>query len=162
MMLVTHAAAETQAVAEEIGRALRPGDIITLAGDLGSGKTTFAQGLARGLDVTDVVVSPTFTLMRRYEGRIPLVHCDMYRLDHFQELHDLGFDELVDGEVVLLIEWGDVVSAALPSERLDIRLEPGGAADDDRIVSFDARGPSWDERRDALAGAAGPRTSDGT
>lgn len=162
MMLVTHSAAETQAVASEIGRLLRGGDVITLAGDLGSGKTTFAQGLARGLDVTDPVVSPTFTIVRQYEGRVPLVHLDVYRLDHLQELHDLGFDELVDAEVVLLIEWGDVVSALLPSERLDVRLEPGGVADDDRIVTFEARGPTWDARRDALSGALDRRDRDGS
>jgi tRNA threonylcarbamoyladenosine biosynthesis protein TsaE len=99
-------------------------------------------------------VSPTFTVVREYDAPIPLVHVDVYRLDHLQELHDVGFDDLVGGEAVTVVEWGDRVSAALPSDRLRILLEPG-ERDDDRRVSVDAAGVTWNERRDALAAAVG-------
>lgn len=148
----TGSADETLEVARVIGGLLRAGDVVVLAGDLGSGKTTFAKGVGRALAVTEPVVSPTFTIVRQYDGRLRLVHVDVYRLDHLQELHDLGLEELIDGEAVTLVEWGDVVAAYLPSERLEVRLE-AGADDDDRIITVLPRGPSWLARQDALAAA---------
>jgi tRNA threonylcarbamoyladenosine biosynthesis protein TsaE len=148
----TGSADDTLEVARAIGSLLRPGDLVVLAGDLGSGKTTFAKGIGRALAVAEPVVSPTFTIVRQYAGRLPLVHVDVYRLDHLQELHDLGLEELIDGEAVTLVEWGDVVTAYLPSDRLEVRLEAGGD-DDERVVTVLPRGPSWLARRDALATA---------
>jgi tRNA threonylcarbamoyladenosine biosynthesis protein TsaE len=110
----------------------------------------FAKGLAAALGVVDEVVSPTFTLVREYEGNVPLVHVDVYRLDRFQELHDLGFDELLGGPGVTVVEWGDRVGALLPVERLDVMLRAGDR-DDDRTVVFHAAGRSWAVRCDALA-----------
>ncbi|MCZ7527535.1 MAG: tRNA (adenosine(37)-N6)-threonylcarbamoyltransferase complex ATPase subunit type 1 TsaE [Acidimicrobiia bacterium] len=111
----------------------------------------FAKGLARGLGVSETVVSPTFTIVREYEGRLGLTHVDVYRLDHLQELHDLGFDELVGGERVVLVEWGDVVASLLPGDRLDVRLDPAGPdrPRDERVVRLVARG-SWRAREQAL------------
>jgi tRNA threonylcarbamoyladenosine biosynthesis protein TsaE len=143
---------ETLGVAGAIGDLLRAGDVVVLAGDLGSGKTTFAKGIGRALSVAEPVVSPTFTIVRQYEGRLPLVHVDVYRLDHLQELHDLGLEELIDGEAVTLVEWGDVVTAYLPPERLEVRLEAGDD-DDERVITVLPRGPSWLARQDALAAA---------
>ena len=151
----TGSADETLALAEAVGTLLRPGDVVVLAGDLGSGKTTFAKGVGRALAVDEPVVSPTFTIVRQYDGRLPLVHVDVYRLDHLQELHDLGLEELIDDAAVTLVEWGDAVAAYLPSERLEVRLEPG-AADDDRVVTLVSAGPSWFARGDALAAAISP------
>jgi tRNA threonylcarbamoyladenosine biosynthesis protein TsaE len=111
-----------------------------------------ATGIAVALGITEPVVSPTFTVVREYDAPTPLVHVDVYRLDHLQELHDLGFDDLVGGEAVTVVEWGDRVSAALPSDRLRVLLEPGDG-DDDRVVSVDAAGISWVDRRAALAAA---------
>ena len=146
----TGSADQTLALAETLGALFRPGDVVVLAGDLGSGKTTFAKGVGRALGVDEPVVSPTFTIVRQYEGRLPLVHVDVYRLDHLQELHDLGLEELIDGDAVTLVEWGDMVAAYLPAERLDIRLELG-AGDDDRVVTVTPRGASWLARDAALA-----------
>jgi tRNA threonylcarbamoyladenosine biosynthesis protein TsaE len=151
---VTQSADETHALGRRIGAVLRAGDVVVLGGELGTGKTVFTKGLAVALGITEPVVSPTFTVVREYDAPLPLVHVDVYRLDHLQELHDLGFDDLVGSEAVTVVEWGDRVSALLPADRLDVRLEPG-AGDDDRSVSFEASGVSWAERRQALVDAVG-------
>jgi tRNA threonylcarbamoyladenosine biosynthesis protein TsaE len=150
----TRAAAETHALGQRLGAILRPGDVVVLDGELGTGKTVVAKGIAVALGITEPVVSPTFTVVREYDAPTPLVHVDVYRLDHLQELHDLGFDDLVGEEAVTLVEWGDRVSAVLPSDRLRVLLEAGDG-DDDRVVSIDAAGVTWAERLDALAAAVG-------
>ena len=97
---------ETEAAGEELAAALAVGDLLLLAGELGSGKTTFVRGLARGLGVSAGVQSPTFQLVRVYAGRIQLAHVDLYRLESGAELADLGLDELLEQGVVA-VEWGD-------------------------------------------------------
>ena len=151
---ITHSAGETHALARRVGAVLRAGDVVVLDGELGTGKTVFAKGIAVALGISEPVVSPTFTVVREYDAPTPLVHVDVYRLDHLQELHDLGFDDLVGGDAVTLVEWGDRVSALLPPDRLDVHLEPG-AGDDDRSVSLEASGVTWAQRRDALLDAVG-------
>lgn len=154
MQAVTHSVEETRALAEQLGRVvLRAGDLVVLAGDLGTGKTAFAQGVARGLGVTEPVVSPTFTIVREYEGRVPLVHMDVYRLGRLQELHDLGFDEFLDDRVTL-IEWGDVIRPILPAERLEVHLAMAGEGQ--REIRLDPRGDSWAARRRRLGELLAP------
>jgi tRNA threonylcarbamoyladenosine biosynthesis protein TsaE len=148
--VITRSTDETLGLAGSVGELLRPGDVVSLAGDLGAGKTVFAQGVARALGVDEPVVSPSFTIVREYAGRVPLVHVDVYRIDTIQELHDLGFDELVRDDAVTLVEWGDVIDALLPRERLDVRLA-AGAADDERIVELEGHGPTWHARAVELA-----------
>ena len=149
---VTKSADDTR----ELGAALAPlvvgGDVILLSGDLGAGKTTFAQGFGRGLGVTDDIVSPTFTLVRSYDGRLSLIHCDVYRLDHLQEVIDLGLSEMVDAAAVALVEWGDVAAPGLPADHLGTRIELG-ASDDERRFQFHAVGPSWLGRTEGLRAA---------
>ena len=146
----THSSAETFSLAARVGTILRAGDVVALIGDLGVGKTVFAKGIARALGIQGEVVSPTFTLIREYEAALPLVHVDVYRLDHLQELRDVGFDELVGGSSVTVVEWGDRVGALLPIDRLDVVFTQGNA-DDDRVVVFEPAGRSWAIRSDALA-----------
>jgi len=147
---VTRSTDETLELARAVGELLRPGDVISLIGELGAGKTVFARGVARALGVTELVVSPTFTIVREYEGRVPLVHVDVYRIDAVQELHDLGFEEVVRDDAVTIVEWGDMIDGLLPGDRLDIRLTPG-AADDERVVEIEGHGRSWSARAAALA-----------
>jgi tRNA threonylcarbamoyladenosine biosynthesis protein TsaE len=147
---VTRSTEETLELARAVGELLRPGDVVSLVGELGAGKTVFARGVARALGVTDLVVSPTFTIVREYEGRVPLVHVDVYRIDAVQELHDLGFEEVVRDDAVTLVEWGDKIEGLLPGDRLDIRLAPGGA-DDERAVEIEGHGRSWSARVADLA-----------
>jgi tRNA threonylcarbamoyladenosine biosynthesis protein TsaE len=145
MKTITTSAAQTRALGEVLGRVLRPGDVVVLAGDLGSGKTTFAQGVATALGITEPVTSPTYTIVHEYEGRVPLVHVDVYRLERLAELYDLGLEELTDDARAMLIEWGDIVAQALPNDRLVVHLELG-ADDDERMISFVAHGASWRAR----------------
>ena len=149
MKTTTTSADETRALGAALASVLRPGDVVVLAGDLGSGKTTFAQGVAAALGVEERVTSPTFTIVHEYAGRIPLAHVDVYRLETLGELHDLGFEEIVDGTRVTLIEWGDMVAQALPTDRLSVVLEAGGlepSDDDQRFVTFVPHGARWRER----------------
>lgn len=139
MKVRTTSAAETRAVGAAIASCLVPGDVVVLAGELGSGKTTLAQGIAGELGVTEPVVSPTFAIVREYNGRVPVAHVDVYRLDHVQELHDLGFEEIVDGSRVVLVEWGDLIAPILPLDRVVVRLQPGDD-DDARVVDVSAEG----------------------
>jgi tRNA threonylcarbamoyladenosine biosynthesis protein TsaE len=145
----TTSVAETQDLARRLAALARPGDLVLLEGDLGAGKTAFTQGFARGLGVLEQVTSPTFTLARSYEGRLLLNHLDVYRLDHVAEAADLGLSELLDGDGVTLIEWGDRVLDALPADYLEVRLELA-EADDERWVTLRAVGSSWPSRWDAV------------
>ena len=141
----------------------KPGDLLLLAGDLGAGKTAFVQGFARGLGVTEPVTSPAFVLARPYHGRLTLLHLDVYRLEHIQELHDLGISELLDDGGVTVIEWGDVVAPALPADFLEVRMTPGDD-DDERFLSIRWVGPGWPARaaavRRAVAAWAVPARDD--
>ena len=150
--VTTKSVDDTRALGAEVAALCKPGDVIVLAGDLGTGKTAFTQGLARGLGVEEPVTSPAFILVRSYLGRLPLTHIDVYRLDHMQELVNLGIAELVDEGGVTVVEWGDVVLPALPADFLEVRLEHG-EADDDREVRIRALGSSWSPRMAALTRA---------
>ena len=148
----THTADETHALGRRVGPVLRDGDVVVLDGELGTGKTVFAKGIAIALGISEPVVSPTLTVVREYDAPTPLVHVDVYRLDYLQELHDLGFDDLVGSDAVTVVEWGDRVSALLPADRLDVHLALG-ADDDERSVWLEATGVSWAGRRDPLVAA---------
>jgi tRNA threonylcarbamoyladenosine biosynthesis protein TsaE len=147
VIVQTASAAETRAVGAAIAACLAAGDVVVLEGDLGSGKTTLAQGIAGALGVTEPVVSPTFAIVREYDGTVPIAHVDVYRLDHVQELHDLGFEEIVDGSRVVLVEWGDLIAPMLPVDRVVVRLRLAHDDDDARVIDVSAEGS---ERSPAL------------
>ena len=119
----TNSADETRSLASNLGAVLRPGDTLCLIGELGAGKTTFTQGLALGLGLPpdEPVNSPTFMLLAEHPGgRVPLFHFDVYRLPDSSALYDLAFDEYLSGEGVVVIEWADRITDALPPDRLDL------------------------------------------
>lgn len=149
----------TRELAAALAELARPGDVLVLAGDLGAGKTAFVQGFGRGLGVRDPITSPTFTLANQYEGRLLVHHVDVYRLDHLNEVLDIGLSELLDDEGVVLVEWGDVVLPAIPKDFLEVRLT-FGEGDDDRILSFTTVGPRWSARQRALATVVRPWCAD--
>ena len=115
---------ETIMFGERLGKLLAPGHVVALVGELGAGKTTMVKGIVRGLGVIDkrAVKSPTFALVHRYEGRIPIYHFDAYRLISNQEMFDIGSDEMIYGDGVSIIEWADRVPECLPEEYLKISL----------------------------------------
>jgi tRNA threonylcarbamoyladenosine biosynthesis protein TsaE len=154
LTLNTSAAEETRRVGEALAKLLRPGDVISLTGDLGAGKTTLVQGAARGLGVDQPVVSPTFTLVREYPGPIPIYHLDVYRLDRIQDVLDLGFDEMIDTEAVVFVEWGEGIAAILPEEHLTVELSI--PVDDDRRIELSAASPGWASRWGRLVEAMAP------
>jgi tRNA threonylcarbamoyladenosine biosynthesis protein TsaE len=152
--LATSSLAATQAVAASLAGLSRRGDLIVLAGEMGAGKTAFAQGFARALGVTEPVTSPTFTLVHSYDtGQVMLHHADLYRLDRMSEVADLALAELLEDDGIVLVEWGDAVSARL-GEHLEVRLlwEPGTAFDQ-RTIVLAAVGRSWALRWERLEAA---------
>ena len=131
-----------------------------LAGDLGAGKTTFTQGhRAPRSASTEPVVSPTFTIVREYEGRVPLVHVDVYRLDHLQEVLDLGLEEILDGTRSRVVEWGDVVGALLPAGSARGRVSSPHPTTATTTASSIVvpHGPAWAARRRAARRRVAPR-----
>jgi tRNA threonylcarbamoyladenosine biosynthesis protein TsaE len=138
MQVVTHSPQETLALGRAIGRLLGPGDVVTLSGELGAGKTVMAQGLGQGLDVEEPVSSPTFTLVHEYAGRVPVRHLDVYRQRSADELIDLSRDDLLRGGGAVLVEWPERIHAALPDERLDVTLTWGES--DSRRIDLEPRG----------------------
>lgn len=115
---------DTYAIGEAIGAKAVPGQICTLTGDLGVGKTALTQGVARGLGVKEPVGSPTFTIVQVYEsGRIPLYHLDVYRIGDVSEMDEIGYEDYFYGDGICIIEWADLIPELLPSERMEILIE---------------------------------------
>ncbi len=139
----------TRALAAAIADIVEAGDVLLLAGDLGAGKTAFTQGFGRALGVAEQITSPTFTLARHYEGRLPLHHLDVYRLERLSEMQDIGVPELLDSGGVLVIEWGDAIAAAMPADYLEVRFSYGDG-DDDRDLEFRCVGSRWSARERIL------------
>ena len=133
---------ETKEFGIKIGQLLKPGDILCLNGDLGAGKTTLTKSIGLGLGVEDYITSPTFALINEYDGRIPVYHFDVYRLENVEDLYDLGFDEYFYGHGVSIIEWADKIEALLPKERIVLDIEK--AIDlDSRIISLRGYGSRY-------------------
>jgi len=159
-MARTHSVEATVGLATAVGALLEPGDVVVLSGDLGAGKTVFARGVARALDIHEPIVSPTFTIVREYRGRLPLAHVDVYRLEGPAALHGVGFEELIDGESVVLVEWGDRIAGVLPADRLEVSIAPG-VGDDERLLELVTAGASWIPRSEPLRLALAPWASEG-
>ena len=120
----THSMEETRELGRQMGTAAGPGDVLTLSGDLGVGKTVFTKGFALGIGVTEAVSSPTFTIVQEYHsGRLPLYHFDVYRIGDPEEMDEVGFDDYVYGDGVSLIEWAELIEEILPEKRTRILIE---------------------------------------
>ena len=124
MVIETRSPEETFALGEKLGREAKPGQIYTLNGDLGTGKTVFTQGFASGLGITEPVNSPTFTILQVYEeGRMPFYHFDVYRIGDVEEMDEIGYEDYVYGEGVSLIEWANLIEEILPEHFTEIKIE---------------------------------------
>ena len=124
MVIETNSSEETFRAGKELGEKAEPGQVFTLTGDLGVGKTVFTQGLAKGLGIEEPVNSPTFTIVQVYDGgRLPFYHFDVYRIGDVEEMDEVGFEDYVMGDGVSLIEWANLIEEILPKKRTDILIE---------------------------------------
>ena len=124
MIIETRSPEETFELGKKIGEAAKPGQVYTLNGDLGVGKTVFTQGVAAGLGITEPVSSPTFTIVQVYEeGRLPFYHFDVYRIGDIEEMEEIGYDDYFFGEGICLIEWAELIREILPEKRIEITIE---------------------------------------
>ena len=124
MVTETRSPEETYEVGRKIGLQARPGQVYTLTGDLGVGKTVFTQGVAAGLGITEPVSSPTFTIVQVYEeGRLPFYHFDVYRIGDIEEMEEIGYDDYFFGKGICLIEWAELIEEILPDDRISITIE---------------------------------------
>lgn len=126
---------------EMIGKRAKPNDVYLLNGELGAGKTTLTKGIGIGLAIESIITSPTFNILKIYEGRLTLYHFDAYRLEN-QSFYDLGFDEMLDQSGVCVIEWPEMVASDMPSEHLMIEIKHG---DDCRIVQVTCIGKRYEQ-----------------
>ena len=124
MVTETRSPEETYELGRKIGLQARPGQVYTLTGDLGVGKTVFTQGVAAGLGITEPVSSPTFTIVQIYEeGRLPFYHFDVYRIGDIEEMEEIGYDDYFFGKGICLIEWAELIEEILPDDRISITIE---------------------------------------
>lgn len=139
LTVVSESPEETQALARRLAARLGPGDVVACYGELGSGKTCFIQGLAEGLGVEGPVTSPTFILIGEYQGRLPVYHIDLYRLDSFEEILALGVEECLYGRGVTLIEWAEKLEPLLPPHAIRVRLQ--GLGEEPREIRLEGVNP---------------------
>ena len=124
MIYETYSAEETAALGEKLGREAKPGDVCTLMGDLGVGKTVLTQGIAKGLGITEAVSSPTFTIVQVYEeGRLPFYHFDVYRIGDIEEMEEIGYDDYFFGNGVCMIEWAELIEELIPENSIHVTIE---------------------------------------
>jgi len=129
MTVETHSVSETEALGERLAKCLRAGAVVALYGDLGAGKTALVRGMARGLDISESVSSPTFTLVNEYPGDPALFHFDMYRLKDSSELYGIGWEDYLDRNGICVVEWSERVADAIPSDAVTLRFERLGEND---------------------------------
>lgn len=141
--LMSHSNAETERLGKKLGELLRPGDVVSLEGGLGVGKTCLARGIAAGLRVTDPVRSPSFTLVNEYAGKVPMYHIDLYRVEGKGELATVGLDEYLDKEGVVVVEWPERAGSLLPRHNLTITIE--WEDETDRRILMDPHGTRYEE-----------------
>jgi tRNA threonylcarbamoyladenosine biosynthesis protein TsaE len=158
--LTTGSADQTRALAAALADLCRAGDVVLLVGDLGAGKTVFAQGFGAGLGITGPITSPTFTLVRQYpvadrSGLRSFVHADVYRLDRLHEVVDLDLGELVEEGGVALVEWGEAARPLFGQGALTVQLETG-PVDTARVVTVWSTGDAWADRWPHLVRALAP------
>lgn len=124
MVIETNSDKGTFALGEKLGQAAKAGQIYTLIGDLGVGKTVFTQGMARGLGITEPISSPTFTIIQEYqEGRLPFYHFDVYRIGDIEEMEEIGYDDYFFGQGVCMIEWANLIEELLPEQVIQVKIE---------------------------------------
>ena len=141
--LISHSPEQTQRIGARIGELALPGDIFLLVGRLGTGKTCLTQGIAWGLNIKEHALSPSFVIMRELYGRLPLYHIDLFRLDHVEEIEELGLDDYLYGKGVCVVEWAEKGLSVLPTEHLLIQIDY--LSDTERSFKLEPRGKRYQE-----------------
>jgi tRNA threonylcarbamoyladenosine biosynthesis protein TsaE len=139
--LISHSPEQTQRIGARIGELALPGDIFLLVGRLGTGKTCLTQGIAWGLNIKEHALSPSFVIMRELYGRLPLYHIDLFRLDHVEEIEELGLDDYLYGKGVCVVEWAEKGLSVLPTEHLLIQIDY--LSDTERSFRLEPRGKRY-------------------
>lgn len=140
LRLKSHSPEQTQLLGHGIGELARRGDVVLLTGDLGTGKTCLAQGIARGLGLQEEPFSPSFVIIREYRGRLPLYHIDLYRLDDVREVAELGLEEYLYGQGVAIVEWAEKGLGVLPEKSMRVRLEYVTTGERERDITMEGEG----------------------
>ncbi|MCK4240298.1 MAG: tRNA (adenosine(37)-N6)-threonylcarbamoyltransferase complex ATPase subunit type 1 TsaE [Candidatus Atribacteria bacterium] len=123
LTIITKSPEDTQKLGKEISKLIKPGDLLAFYGELGAGKTCLIQGISQGLEVKDYVVSPSFTIINEYKGKILVFHFDLFRLSNIEEILDLGYEEYFYGEGLTVIEWAEKIENLLPPDHLKIDIK---------------------------------------
>lgn len=134
--LITESPSETEAFGKRLGEVLEPGSVVALFGEMGAGKTALTRGIAAGLGISEGVSSPTFALVHQYDGRFPVYHFDMYRVETWDDLYSTGFFDYLDSGGVLIIEWSENIENAIPENAVRIHLQHG-KNENERIISYE-------------------------
>lgn len=151
--IITRSPEETQSLGKQLGKLAQPGDVYLLSGQLGAGKTCLTQGIAWGLGSTEYAASPTFVLMRELKGRLMLYHIDLYRLDHIEEIADLGLDDYFYGKGICVVEWAEKGLAILPEENMLVQINY--LNDNERRLIFTPNGKRYEELMEQLEAGRG-------
>ena len=148
MNFITNTVEETIELGKKIGRSLKPGDIVCIDGDLGSGKTHLTKGIALGLGIDDHITSPTFNIVNEYEGRIKLYHFDVYRVNDPDEIAAIGFDEYIFSDAASVIEWSDYIKELIPDDHIQINI--ANESETRRNINIQFFGKRYDNIKEAL------------
>lgn len=133
---LTESPVETESFGEKLAEHLKPGSVIAMFGPMGAGKTALTRGIARGLGIAEGVSSPTFALVHEYEGKFPVYHFDMYRVESWDDLYSTGFFDYLDAGGVVIVEWSENIENAIPDDAIQISLRQG-KSENERIISLD-------------------------
>nr|WP_300090796.1 tRNA (adenosine(37)-N6)-threonylcarbamoyltransferase complex ATPase subunit type 1 TsaE [Sedimentibacter sp.] len=139
---------DTEKIGKIISRCLEKGTVLCLDGDLGAGKTAITQFIAREFGVKEYITSPTFNIIKEYEGRLPFYHMDVYRVESEDDMYDLGYDEYIYSEGVTVIEWSEKIRGILPEERIDVKIDR--IDDNKRIMTIEGKGVVYDKITEEL------------
>ena len=150
LKLNSHSLEQTQLLGSYLGELAQKADIFLLIGELGTGKTCLVQGIARGLDIKEYAFSPSFVILREYHGRLPLYHIDFYRLDHIEEIADLGLEEYFYGDGVCVLEWAEKGLQVVPRDNLLISLHYIPASETQRSICLKPKGERYRELTEQL------------
>ena len=148
MNFITNTVEETIEIGRRIGKSLKPGDIVCIDGDLGSGKTHLTKGIALGLGIDEHITSPTFNIVNEYEGRLKFYHFDVYRVNDPDEIAAIGFDEYIFSDAASVIEWSDYISELIPDEHIQIRITK--ESETRRSISIQWFGKRYDYMKEVL------------